>query len=84
MLLAGCSPPDRKVIEFCQQNANARARGRALISSDVGELVEECMAGKGYRLRETSHICSSNYATTINANCYYRDTVLGRLIAATE
>jgi hypothetical protein len=79
ILLAGCSPPDSHVIAVCKEIAAAKAKGHALISSDIGELIEACMLSKGFVLDETSARCSDDMATATNPQCYRPDTAIGRL-----
>jgi hypothetical protein len=76
---AGCSPPDTQIIAEGNEIAATKARGHALISSDIGELTEACMLSKGFVLDETSTRCSDDMATATNPQCYRRNTVIGRL-----
>jgi hypothetical protein len=77
--LIACSPPKRQTIALCQRKAISEGRGHSLDSSDIGELTEACMLTKGYALKEDGPLCSDNAATATNPNCYYPNTVLGRL-----
>jgi len=80
MAVMSCArrPPTRNR-EHLQGYRIGASPGLPLIPSDIGELVEECMAGKGFALIENSHECSSDFASAVNRTCYYRDTLLGRL-----
>ena len=79
--LAACSPPNRQAISKCENDAVAKSRGLSLESSDVGELVEACMISQGYALKEDGLRCANDMRTATNPGCYYRDDVIGRLIA---
>ncbi len=83
LTVMSCAPasPDQKAVDVCKATASARARGLPLIPSDIGELVEECMAGRGFALIETSPGCSGNFASATNRTCYYRNTLPGRFYA---
>jgi hypothetical protein len=76
---AACAPPDNRVIAACKVIAATKAQGHALISSDIGELIEACMLSKGFVLDETSPRCSDDMATAANPQCYRPNTVVGRL-----
>ena len=61
LLFAGCSPPpDKGVVEVCRNTAVHEALGHQLSDLDLGELVEECMASKGFELNENGKGCSSD------------------------
>ena len=77
--LIACSPPNRQTIALCQSTAISEGSGHSLDTSDVGELTESCMLTKGYALKEDGPLCSDNAATATNPNCYYPNTILGRL-----
>ena len=77
--LIACSPPKQQTIALCQSTAISEGRGHSLDSSDIGELTEACMLTKGYALKEDGPLCSDNVATATNPNCYYPNTILGRL-----
>jgi hypothetical protein len=79
LVLAACSQPDQQTISVCRETASQRAQGHHLQSSDLGELVEECMAAKGYRQSETGKLCSDDFASAINAKCYYSKIYLSSL-----
>jgi uncharacterized lipoprotein YajG len=80
LLLAACSQPDQRTIAVCRETASQRAQGYHLQSSDLGELVEECMLAKGYRLSETGKLCSDDLASATSAKCYYRQSYISRFI----
>ena len=79
----GCAPapPDPETIKLCHASAVTRARGFPVDASDIGELVEDCMAHRGYLLRETGAHCGSDLGTALNPVCYHRNTALGRFAA---
>jgi hypothetical protein len=77
--LIACSPPTQQTLAACRSTAISEGRGHSLDVSDVGELTEACMLAKGYALKEDGALCSDNTTTTTNSNCYYPDTILGRL-----
>lgn len=79
--LAGCSPPDQRVLDLCHKSAALRAQGYKLTSADLGELAEACMAVRGYTLKKTGSVCSHNLRSENDRRCYYPDTLLGRLYA---
>ncbi len=79
LVLAACSQPDQQTISVCRETASQRAQGYHLQSSDLGELVEECMMAKGYRLSETGKLCSDDLTSAINAKCYYSETYISSL-----
>jgi hypothetical protein len=66
---------------LCKATANSQGRGHALDPSDIGELTEACMLTKGYALKEDGPRCPDDAATPNNAECYYPNTVTGRLLA---
>ena len=77
--LIACVPPKRQTIALCQSTAISQGRGHSLDAADVGELTEACMLNKGYVLKENGGLCTDDVATAVNPNCYYPDTILGRL-----
>jgi hypothetical protein len=79
LVVAACSPPP-PAIKQCQAQASAQARGHALDSTDVGELVEACMLNKGWALDENSAQCTDDYKTAVTPQCYYRDDFFGRAL----
>jgi hypothetical protein len=79
--LAGCSPPDQRVLDLCHKSAALRARGYKLTSADLGELAEACMAERGYTLKKTGSVCSHNLRSENDRRCYYPNTLPGRLYA---
>lgn len=80
LVVASCSPPpDKRVIEVCRNTAVREALGHQLSNSDIGELVEECMASKGFELNENGKVCSSDLATATRPTCYYRKNFFGWL-----
>jgi hypothetical protein len=81
--LAGCSPPDQRVLDLCHKSAALRAQGYKLTSADLGELAEACMAERGYTLKKTGSVCSHNQRSENDRRCYYPDTLPGRLYALT-
>jgi len=83
LTIASCAPapPDQKTIAVCRATAAVRAKGMPLTSSDIGELVEECMSDKGFTVIENGRGCTSDYHTAVNRTCYYRNSLLGRLYA---
>jgi hypothetical protein len=78
-VLFACSPPQRQTIALCQSMAISGGRGHALDASDIGELTEACMLSKGYALKENGPLCTDDAASAANPNCYYPNTILGRL-----
>jgi hypothetical protein len=78
LLLAGCNQPPEKSVDLCRQTALARGDGLNLTTSDLGELIEECMSEKGYILKKDSDTCHHDAASAQNKNCYYPNTRLGR------
>ena len=81
LFLAGCSPPDQRVLDLCHKSAAIRARGYKLTSTDLGELTEACMAERGYTLKKTGSVCSHDLRSENDRRCYYPDTLPGRLYA---
>jgi hypothetical protein len=79
--LAACSPPKHETIALCQSKAILEGRDHSLDASDIGELTEACMLTKGYALKEDGPLCSDDAATAVNPKCYYRNTIMGRLVA---
>jgi len=79
----GCAPapPDPGIIKLCHASAITRARGFPADTSDIGELVEDCMRNRGYLLRETGPHCGADLGTALDPVCYHRDTALGRFYA---
>lgn len=86
LLVAGCAParPDPQIIKLCHASAVTRARGITTDTSDIGELVEQCMSNRGYILRETGPNCGGDLSTALNPVCYHRNTPIGRFTAMFE
>jgi hypothetical protein len=81
LFVAGCSPPDQRVLDLCHKSAVNRGKGYKLTWADLGELAEACMAGQGYMLKKTGSVCSHNLQSENDRRCYYPDTLPGRLYA---
>lgn len=77
--LAGCEPPQQTVLDRCRLTAAERASGQNLTPSDIGELVEACMADHGYLLHKTDESCTHDLSSQSQRRCYYLATFWGRL-----
>jgi hypothetical protein len=82
IFLDACAPPDPRAVSECRASAQKEGRGHALISSDIGELVEACMLAKGYLVKEGKKECSDDISGPMKAECYYPNTLTGRLWAS--
>lgn len=71
LLLFGCNPPEQKVLSDCHVTATRRASGLGLSQTDVGELLEACMAARGFILDKTGRSCAHDLSSQTNRLCYY-------------
>ena len=78
ILLAGCEPPQQSVMDSCHKMASVRASGKNLTPRDVGELVEACMAERGYLLHKTDESCAHDLSSQSQRRCYYSNSLWGR------
>lgn len=78
--LVGCSPPDDATLQQCRQSAATRGKGFNLTPADLGELVEECMSGRGFILKRNTDTCQHDQRSALNRTCYYPDNLPNRLI----
>ena len=66
---------------MCKAQANLEARGKGLAPEDRGELIEACMLGHGWALKEDEPHCTDSEATANDLRCYYPNNFIGRLYA---
>ena len=77
--LAGCEPPQRTLLEDCRKTAQQRASGHGLTANDVGELLEACMAERGFLLHKQDEACAHDLDSQSQRRCYYPNTFWGRM-----
>lgn len=79
LALAGCEPPPQIVLEDCRKVALQRASGHGLTPADVGELMEACMAQRGFLLHKQDKACSHDLNSQSQRRCYYPNSFWGRM-----
>ena len=77
--LAGCEPPPQPLLDGCRKVAGQRASDHSLTANDMGELLEACMAERGFLLHKNDESCAHNLDSQSQRRCYYPDTLWGRL-----